>query len=91
MSDSMTSDFYAKRDAEPGWNQGALQAMIARWLHERTRPALTTFDQSLSEADREPVQDNPVILDFLAADPVRERDLSKALTDNLTWFLYRRP
>ena len=35
---------------------------------------------------REIVKD-PYILDFLAADPVRERDLSKALTDNLTRFL----
>jgi predicted nuclease of restriction endonuclease-like (RecB) superfamily len=52
--------------------------------------ALTTFDQSLPEADREPVRDivkAPVILDSLAGDPVRGRDLSKALTDNLTWFL----
>jgi predicted nuclease of restriction endonuclease-like (RecB) superfamily len=52
--------------------------------------ALTTFDESLPEAGREPVPDivkDPVILDFLAGDPVRGRDLSKALTDNLTWFL----
>jgi hypothetical protein len=30
---------------------------------------------------------DPFILDFLAADPIRERDLSKALTDNPTRFL----
>lgn len=30
---------------------------------------------------------DPFVLDFLAADPVRERDLSKALTDNLARFL----
>jgi hypothetical protein len=64
----MTSDCYAKRDAESGWNQGALQAMVAHWLYELTQPPLTTFGQSLP-------------------DPVRERDLSKALNDNLTWFL----
>jgi predicted nuclease of restriction endonuclease-like (RecB) superfamily len=87
MSDSVTSDLYAKRDAEQGWNQGALQAMIARWLHERRLSALTTFDQSLPEAGREPEPDNPVILDFTAADPVRDRTLRKALTDSLTWFL----
>ena len=86
----MTSDLYAKRDAESGWNQGALQAMVARWLRELAQPALTAFDQSLPEAGREPVQDrgrDPIILDFLPADPVGERDLSKALNDNLTWFL----
>ena len=87
MSDSVTSDLYAKRDAEQGWNQGALQAMVARWLRERTQSALTAFDQSLPEAGREPVPGNPVILDLPAARPVRERNLSKALTDNLTWFL----
>jgi predicted nuclease of restriction endonuclease-like (RecB) superfamily len=88
--DREISEFYAKRDVEQGWNRGALQAMIASRLHERTQPALTTFDQAVPEADREAVRDivkDPFILDFLAADPVRERDLSKALTDNLTRFL----
>jgi hypothetical protein len=44
----------------------------------------------LPEADQEAVRDivkDPFILDFLASDPVRERDLSKALKDNLTRFL----
>jgi predicted nuclease of restriction endonuclease-like (RecB) superfamily len=88
--DRQTSEFYAKRDAEQGWNRGRLEAMIASRLHERTQPALTTFDQSLPEADREAVRDivkDPLILDFLAADPRRERDLSKALTDNVIRFL----
>jgi predicted nuclease of restriction endonuclease-like (RecB) superfamily len=86
----MTSDFYAKRDAEQGRNWGALQAMIARRLRERTELALTTFDRSLPEVGWEAVRGivkDPVIPDFLAADPIWERDLSKALTDNLTWFL----
>ena len=46
--------------------------MIASQLHERSRPALTTFDHSLPEDERE---------------AVRERDLSKALTGNLIRFL----
>jgi len=86
----MTSGFYAKRDAELGRNWGALQAMIASRLRARTELALTTFDQSLPEADWEAARGIvkvPAILEFLAAHPVRERDLSKALTDNLTWFL----
>jgi predicted nuclease of restriction endonuclease-like (RecB) superfamily len=64
--------------------------MIASHLHERSQPALTTFDQAVAEADREAVREivkDPFILDFLAADPVRERDLSKALIDNLVQFL----
>jgi predicted nuclease of restriction endonuclease-like (RecB) superfamily len=64
--------------------------MIASRLHERTQPALTTFDYSVPEVERDAVRKivkDPFILDFLAADPVRERDLSKALTDNLARFL----
>jgi predicted nuclease of restriction endonuclease-like (RecB) superfamily len=88
--DRETSEFYAKRAAQEGWTRGVLQAMIASRLHERTQPALTTFDRSVTDADREAVREivkDPYILDFLAADPVRERDLSKALTDNLARFL----
>ena len=88
--DQETSEFYAQRAADEGWSRAVLQSMIASRLHERSQPALTTFDQSVPEADRDAVREivkDPFILDFLAADPVRERDLSKALTDNLTRFL----
>jgi predicted nuclease of restriction endonuclease-like (RecB) superfamily len=88
--DPETSEFYARRAVEEGWTRGALQAMIASRLHDRVRPALTNFDRSLPEADRETVREivkDPYILDFLDSDPVRERDLSKALTDNLARFL----
>jgi predicted nuclease of restriction endonuclease-like (RecB) superfamily len=88
--DRETSEFYARRAAQEGWTRGVLQAMIASRLHERTQPALTTFDCSVPDADREAVREivkDPFILDFLAADPARERDLSKALTDNLARFL----
>jgi hypothetical protein len=63
--------------------------MIASCLQERTPPAFTTFDRSVPPADAEAVCEivkDPFILDFLA-DTVRERDSSKALTDNLTRFL----
>jgi predicted nuclease of restriction endonuclease-like (RecB) superfamily len=89
-SDPETSEFYARRCAQEGWTRGALQSMIASRLHERVRPALTNFDRSLPDADRDAVREivkDPYILDFLASDPVRERDLSKALTDNLARFL----
>jgi predicted nuclease of restriction endonuclease-like (RecB) superfamily len=84
------SDFYAQHAADEGWTRGVLQSMIASRLHERTQPALTTFDYSVPEPDRDAVREivkDPFILDFLAADPVRERDLSKALTSNLSKFL----
>jgi predicted nuclease of restriction endonuclease-like (RecB) superfamily len=88
--DRETSEFYARRAVAERWTRGVLQSMIASRLHERTQPALTTFNRSVPEADREAVREivkDPFVLDFLAADPVRERDLSKALTDNLARFL----
>ena len=88
--DRGTAEFYAKRAADEGWSRAALQAMIANRLHERSEPALTTFDTSVPDADRESLRElvkDPFILDFLAADPVRERDLSKALIENLSRFL----
>jgi predicted nuclease of restriction endonuclease-like (RecB) superfamily len=88
--DGATSEFYARRAVAEGWSRGVLQAMIASRLHERTQPALTNFDRAVPEPDRGAVREivkDPVVLDFLAADPLRERDLSKALTDNLARFL----
>ena len=84
------ADFYAQRAVAEGWTRPVLKTMIASRLHERTQPPLTTFDHSVPEADREAIREivkDPLILDFLADNPVRERDLSKALTDNLTRFL----
>jgi predicted nuclease of restriction endonuclease-like (RecB) superfamily len=88
--DPETSEFYARRASQEGWTRAVLEAMIASQLHERSHPALTTFDQSIPEADRQAVREivkDPFILEFLMADPVRERDLSRALTDNLSRFL----
>jgi predicted nuclease of restriction endonuclease-like (RecB) superfamily len=88
--DQATSEFYARRAVDEGWTRPALQSMIASRLHERSQPALTNFDRSVPEAERDAIREivkDPYVLDFLAADPVRERDLSKALTDNLARFL----
>ena len=55
--------------------------MIASRLHERSQPALTNFDSSVPEPQRDAIRNivkDPSVLDFLAADAVRERDLSKA-------------
>jgi hypothetical protein len=55
--DQETSEFYANRATAEGWTRGVLQAMIASRLHERTQPALTTFDTSVPEADRDAVRE----------------------------------
>jgi predicted nuclease of restriction endonuclease-like (RecB) superfamily len=88
--DQETAEFYARRAADEGWSRSALQTMIASRLHERTQPVLTTFDTTVPDAERESLRElvkDPFILDFLAADPARERDLSRALTDNIIRFL----
>jgi hypothetical protein len=50
--DREASDFYAGRAAAEGWTRGVLHTMIASRPHERTQPALTTFDQAIPEEDR---------------------------------------
>jgi len=88
--DRQTAEFYAQRAVAEGWTRPVLQSMIASRLHERSHPAPTTFDRAVPEPDRDAVREivkDPYILDFLAADPLRERDLSRALTDNLARFL----
>jgi predicted nuclease of restriction endonuclease-like (RecB) superfamily len=88
--DVPTSEFYAARAAEEGWTRGVLQAMIASRLHERVRPALTTFDHTVPEAEREALQrivKDPYVLDFLANGTYREYDLRKALVGNLVRLL----
>jgi predicted nuclease of restriction endonuclease-like (RecB) superfamily len=88
--DRETSEFYARRAASEGWTRPVLQTMIASRLHERTQPALTTFNASVPDTDRESLRElikDPFILDFLAAEPAREWDLSRALTEDLTRFL----
>jgi predicted nuclease of restriction endonuclease-like (RecB) superfamily len=84
-----TAEFYAQRAAADGWTRPVLQTMIASGLHKRSQPALTTFERSVPEADREAVRElvkDPFILDFLAADPTKGRDLSKTLIENLIRF-----
>ena len=88
--DAEIADFYAQRAVAEAWTRPVLRTMIASRLHERTQPPLTSFDHAVPEADREAIREiikDPFILDFLADNPVRERDLTKALTDNLTRFL----
>ena len=67
--------------------------MIADRLHERTHPALTTFDSSIPETDRETVRElvkDPFILDFLAADAVKDRNQSTVLIEKHETWLARR-
>jgi predicted nuclease of restriction endonuclease-like (RecB) superfamily len=88
--DHETSEFYAQRSVTEAWSRGMLQTMITTRLHDRVKPALTTFDRTIPEADREVVKDlirDPYILDFLHEGALPERDLREALIANLIRFL----
>src|SRR5579863_8221263 len=61
--------------------------MIASRLHERSHPALTTFDRAVPEPDRDAVREIVKDPRLPRRGPLRERDLSRALTDNLARFL----
>jgi len=79
--DPEIADFYAQRAVAEVWTRPVLQTMIASRLHERTQPALTNFDRALPEADQEAIRNivkDPFVLDFLAADPIRERPVQGA-------------
>ena len=50
--DRTTSEFYAQRAVAEGWTRPVLQTTIASRLHERTHPALTTFDHAAPRRTR---------------------------------------
>src|SRR6202012_570651 len=73
------------------WPSGIAQRSVAQlpWGLVATpayRVPVRLGNRQVEGGECEIVKD-PFILDFLMADPVRERDLSKALTDNLSRFL----
>jgi len=72
---------------EEGWTREVLETLIATQLHQRVTPVLTTFDRAVPEAEAEKLRQiikDPYVLDFLANGVMHERDLRKALTDNLS-------
>src|ERR1700735_5048136 len=54
--DPATSECAARRAVDEGWTRPALQSMIASRLHERSQPALTNFDRSVPEAERDAIR-----------------------------------
>src|SRR3984957_5441461 len=54
--DRETSEFYAQRAVAEAWTRSVLQTMIASRLHERTQPALTTFDHAVGAASSSSVR-----------------------------------
>lgn len=83
--------WYAAKIAEHRWSKRFLKAQIHLSLHEREGAALTNFAQVLEPGDAEntlAVTKDPYVLDFLnAADGIKERQLEKAILDDIQLFL----
>lgn len=83
--------FYAARAVEHRWTRRVLQLRISTRLHDREGRALTNFAARLPEPDAEAAQlitRDPYTFEFLdLADEAREKDLERALVDDLEKFL----
>jgi len=83
--------WYAERTIEHGWSQPVLCLQIESRLQERQGKAVTNFAATLPPAESDmavQVFKDPYLFDFLGtADPRREREVERALTDHIQRFL----
>jgi predicted nuclease of restriction endonuclease-like (RecB) superfamily len=83
--------WYAKNAMENGWSRGIMSVQIESGLYERKGKALTNFKETLSDMDSDLAEEtlkDPYVFDFLnLAEKVKEKDLEKALVDNIAQFL----
>lgn len=91
LPDADARIWYAGAAVEHGWSRRVLQAEIASDLRGRRGGALTTFDRALPAPDSELVRDaikDPYNFEFLGlSEHTRERDLERALLDDVQSFL----
>lgn len=83
--------FYARKVVEEGWSRNILKSFIDTNLHLRQGKALTSFSRLLPAPDSDLAQEltkDPYIFDFTEmTEPYKERELKKALMDNISRFL----
>ncbi len=83
--------WYARQSAAHGWSHNILKLQIESRLHERQGKAVTNFVATLPPAESDmavQVFKDPYLFDFLGtADPRREREVERALTDHIQRFL----
>lgn len=91
VKDSRAALFYINKTIEEGWSRSLLKSFIETNLHLRQGKALTSFSRHLPSPDSDLAQEltrDPYIFDFTEmAEPYRERELKKALMDNISRFL----
>lgn len=83
--------FYLKKTIEDGWSRNVLKTFIDSGLHLRQGKAQSSFSRLLPAPNSELAQEitrDPYIFDFTEmAEPYKERELKKALMDNISRFL----
>lgn len=90
-SDKDIAVFYLKKTIEDGWSRNVLKTFIDSGLHLRQGKALSSFSRLLPTPDSDLAQEitrDPYIFDFTEmTEPYKERELKKALMDNISRFL----
>ncbi len=83
--------FYLKKTVEDGWSRNVLKTFIDSGLHLRQGKAQSSFSRLLPAPDSDLAQEitrDPYIFDFTEmTEPYKERELKKALMDNISRFL----
>jgi predicted nuclease of restriction endonuclease-like (RecB) superfamily len=91
LADHNRRKWYALAAAENGWSRNILALQIDSGLYERQGKAVTNFPAMLPPADSDlaaQVFKDPYLFDFLGtADPRREQEVERALTDHIQRFL----
>lgn len=83
--------WYASQTVINGWSRNVMVLHIERQLYQREGKAISNFQQTLpspqSDLAKQTLKD-PYIFDFLTIDATfREREIEKALTEQITHFL----
>jgi predicted nuclease of restriction endonuclease-like (RecB) superfamily len=91
LADRPTREWYIKKTIENGWSRSVLVMQIESQAHRRLGAAQTNFVNTLpapqSDLARDLIKD-PYIFDFLGLlEPTNERQIEKALINNLKDFL----
>ena len=91
ISDIDTAIFYIKKTAEMGWSRDVLAHHIASNLYGRQGQAVNNLTTTLPQEDSEMMNQlvkSPYVFDILGlGEEHKERDLQKALMQNITQFL----
>ena len=91
ISDAESREWYAHTAIQHGWSRTILVHQIETKLHLRQGKAVTNFERTLPSPQSELAQQilkDPYNFDFLSlGDDAHERDLEKALLENIRRFL----